>query len=328
MRTALSVIVIAMGLGLAAPSEAQVSLGIGIRGSGVSIGLNLSSYPEMVRVPGYPSYYAPQANGNYFFYDGLYWVFEDDSWYASSWYNGPWDLIERDSVPLFILRIPVRYYRKPPAFFRGWRADAPPRWDEYWGRDWSSRHGNWDQWDRSAMPPLAPLPSYQREYSGSRYPRAPEQRHSIRSDSYRYAPRESMTQQYWQREQRSTRESRPAPQASPPPLRQQLPQPQPQQQPQRQFQQERRTPTPQSEQRFEQRPVQRPEQRFEQRPVQRPEQAPQGVQPQQREQPRQQQSKGSDKSDEAPEDRKNKPSGRVQERDDKQDGDRGKGNAR
>ena len=276
MRT--SLIVFAMGLGLAVSAEAQVSLGIGIRGSGVSIGFNLSSYPEMVRVPGYPAYYAPQANGNFFFYDGLYWVFEGDNWYASSWYNGPWDLIERDSVPLFILRIPVRYYRKPPSFFRGWRAEAPPRWDEYWGRDWSSRHGNWDQWDRSAAPPLAPLPSYQREYSGSRYPRAPEQRHSIRSDSYRYAPRESMTQQYWQREQRSTRESRPSPHP--------------------QIQQQRRMPTPQPEQRTEQRPVQRPEQRTEQRP--------QAIQPQQREQPHQRQEKSRDK----------------------QDDDRGKGNSR
>jgi hypothetical protein len=57
---------------------------------GVHIGINLPVYPQLQRVPGYPVYYAPQAPGNFFFYDGLYWVFEDDGWYFSSWYNGPW----------------------------------------------------------------------------------------------------------------------------------------------------------------------------------------------------------------------------------------------
>ena len=43
-------------------------------------------------VPGYPVYYAPDIGGNYFFYDGRYWVYQDDNWYSSSWYNGPWDV--------------------------------------------------------------------------------------------------------------------------------------------------------------------------------------------------------------------------------------------
>jgi hypothetical protein len=56
----------------------------------VSIGINVPIYPRLVVVPGYPVYYAPQLDSNYFFYDGLYWVFQDDNWYQSSWYNGPW----------------------------------------------------------------------------------------------------------------------------------------------------------------------------------------------------------------------------------------------
>jgi len=194
-------IVLAMALGLAASANAQMSVGLGIRESGVSIGITFSSYPDLVRVPGYPVYYYPRANTNYFFYDGLYWVYQEDNWYASSWYNGPWDLIDPYYVPEFVLRVPVRYYRRPPVYFRGWRADAPPRWDEHWGHDWSTRRSGWDRWDRRSAPRPAPLPTYQRQYSGDRYPRAPEQQTSIRTNKYRYEPHESVTRQYWQRQQ-------------------------------------------------------------------------------------------------------------------------------
>ena len=91
---------------------AQLSVGIGL--PGVSIGINLPVYPQLVPVPGYPVYYAPQVNSNYFFYDGMYWVYQRDNWYASSWYNGPWGLVAPEVVPLFVLRVPVRYYRQPP----------------------------------------------------------------------------------------------------------------------------------------------------------------------------------------------------------------------
>ena len=181
-------------------AHAEVSVGIGISVPGVSIGINLPAYPRLVRVPGYPVYYDPRVNLNYFFYDGLYWVFQGDNWYASSWYNGPWDLVERDYVPLYVLRVPVRYYRKPPPYFRGWRADAPPRWGDHWGREWEQRRSGWNQWDRRAAPPPAPLPTYQRNYSGDRYPRAVEQQHSIRTERYRYQPREAVTQQHYQRQ--------------------------------------------------------------------------------------------------------------------------------
>ncbi|MDO9219620.1 MAG: hypothetical protein Q7T90_01225, partial [Thiobacillus sp.] len=69
-------------------AHAEVSVGIGISVPGVNIGINLPAYPRLVRVPGYPVYYDPRVNLNYFFYDGLYWVFQGDNWYASSWYNG------------------------------------------------------------------------------------------------------------------------------------------------------------------------------------------------------------------------------------------------
>jgi hypothetical protein len=174
---------------------AQVSVEIGL--PGVSIGINQPVYPDLVPVPGYPVYYAPQVNSNYFFYDGMYWVYQQDNWYASSWYNGPWGLVASEDVPLFILRVPVRYYRQPPAYFGGWASDAPPRWGEHWGNEWEKRRSGWDNWNRSAVPAPAPLPIYQRQYSGNRYPRA-EQQQVLQSQNYRYQPKDAVVQQRYQ----------------------------------------------------------------------------------------------------------------------------------
>jgi hypothetical protein len=181
------------------PARADVSVGVGISVPGVSIGINLPAYPRLVRVPGYPVYYDPRVNVNLFFYDGLYWVFHGDNWYASSWYNGPWDVVDPYDVPLYVLRVPVRYYRHPPPYFHGWRADAPPRWGDHWGRDWEQRRSGWDKWNRHSAPRPAPLPTYQRHYSGDRYPREPERQQTIRTERYRYQPREPVTQQHYQR---------------------------------------------------------------------------------------------------------------------------------
>ena len=141
----------------------------------VSIGINLGGYPTLDLIPGYPVYYAPGVNSNYFFYDGLYWVFDGERWWVSSWYNGPWTLVDPFDVPVYLLRIPVRYYRHAPRYFSGWSYDAPPRWGEHWGRSWESRRHGWDQWNRGSAPAPAPLPTYQRQYSGASYPQAAQQ---------------------------------------------------------------------------------------------------------------------------------------------------------
>src|SRR4029077_4348197 len=159
MRSAVAVA--CMLFGTCAPAGAQVRIGI-----------NLGAYPDLVAVQGYPVYYAPRLDSNFFFYDGLYWVYAQDSWYASSWYDGPWEMVAPESVPLFVLRVPVGYYRQPPGYFGGWSPEAPPRWGEHWGRNWEQRRSGWDRWDHASAPAPAPLPTYQREYSGERYPRA------------------------------------------------------------------------------------------------------------------------------------------------------------
>ena len=199
-------IVLSMLFCSATYAEAQVSIGIGL--PNLSIGINLPVFPELTPVPGYPVYYAPQVNGNYFFYDGMYWVYQDDNWYASTWYNGPWGFVEPYAVPLYVLRIPVRYYRQPPVYFRGWQSNAPPRWGQHWGRDWEQRRGGWDRWNRSSVPARAPRPTYQRQYTGDRYPQRVEQQHTLRSRSYKYQPRDTAVRQHIQQQ---TRQAAPAP---------------------------------------------------------------------------------------------------------------------
>ena len=174
-------------------ASAQVSIGIGL--PNVSIGINLPLYPTLVPVPGYPVYYAPQVDANYFFYDGMYWVFYNDYWYASSWYNGPWAIVQPEYVPLFILRIPVHYYRRPPMYFHGWRSNAPPHWGEHWGPGWEQHRRGWDRWNRHYVPARAPLPAYQRRYSGDRYPHV-QQQQTLRSRNYRYQPHDAIVRQH------------------------------------------------------------------------------------------------------------------------------------
>lgn len=174
---------------------AQVSVGISL--PSVSIGINVPAYPQLVRVPGYPVYYAPRLRSNFFFYEGMYWVYQDDDWYASSWYNGPWGRVSREAVPLFVLRVPVRYYPNPPSYFRVWRRDAPPRWGERWGHDWEQHRSGWDRWDRRSVPAPAPLPIYQRNYPGHRYPSA-EQQGELHARNYRYQPHEPVVKQHYQ----------------------------------------------------------------------------------------------------------------------------------
>ncbi len=170
-------------------AAAQVNIGI-------NIGVNVPAYPQLVAVPGYPVYYAPRLNANYFFYDGLYWVFTEDNWYASSWYNGPWRVVAPASVPYYVLQVPVRYYRVPPPYFRGWERSAPPHWGERFGPQWEQQHRGWERREAHNAPPPAPLPTYQRQYSGNRYPHAEQQR-QIEARSYRYEPQSGPAREHF-----------------------------------------------------------------------------------------------------------------------------------
>lgn len=159
---------------ITAPLMAEVRVDMGAPGG--SIGFDLRAYPELSPIPDHPVYYAPHIDANLFYFGGRYWAFSHDGWYSSTWYNGPWEALSDDDIPLFVLRVPVRYYRHTPVYFRGWLEDAPPRWADHFGPAWADRHRDWEQWDRALVPRLAPLPDYQRDYGRARYPPRDEQR--------------------------------------------------------------------------------------------------------------------------------------------------------
>lgn len=185
MRKLLTILTLAASASL--PAAAAVN---------VNIGIHIPAYPDLQPVPGYPVYYAPGLRANYFFYDGYYWVYLPDGWYVSPWYDGPWRRVGMDRVPLYVLRVPVRYYGYRPVSFRRWGMDAPPRWDVVWGPSWARRHHDWNHWDRRVVPPPAPLPSYQQRYPRSSYPND-AQRRELHQQHYNYAPRETHEPHQW-----------------------------------------------------------------------------------------------------------------------------------
>jgi hypothetical protein len=157
----------------------------------LSAGDSRNDYPQFVPVPGYPVNYAPWVDLNFFVHDGLYWVYQKDTWYSSTRYDGPWAVVDPLYVPDYVLQVPVRYYRQPPAYFRSWQLDRAPRWDDHWGRDWAQRRPNWNQPLRSATS-VAP-PDYQRQNPGTGYVRA-NQEQILHDRSFRFRPQPQLPQ--------------------------------------------------------------------------------------------------------------------------------------
>lgn len=181
------------------------------------IDVDVPEYPQMVPVPDSPVYYAPNVDSNYFFYDGMYWDYYNDGWYSSPWYNGPWSIVDPIYVPTYVLWVPIRYYRRPPHYFHGWRNDRPPRWGERWGRDWQARHNHIFRGPQRPGYARAPLPDYQRSYNRSNYPRATQQQSTLHSQHYGYRPQEHVVrEQYERRGMRVAGAQREAPQRSEP----------------------------------------------------------------------------------------------------------------
>lgn len=221
LRTA-SIAVLAALAALAAPASAQISIGIGLPHVGIDIGYNVQSYPNLRLVPGYPVYYVPGMDANYFYYDGMFWIFQGDYWYSSAWYNGPWQVVGPADVPDYVLRVPVGYYGRPPMFFGGWQRDAPPRWGEHWGAGWTQQRGDWDRWDHRSAPAAAPPPSYQQRFSGAHYPR-PEQQGELRRQQDHYQPHDPVVRRVMDAQQQRGAERPSPPPAGAPAQRQRSP---------------------------------------------------------------------------------------------------------
>ena len=163
------------------------------------IDVDVPEYPEMLPVPDSPVYYAPNVDSNYFFYDGLYWDYNNDRWYASPWYNGPWSYVDPIYVPTYVLWVPIHYYHRPSHRWHGWNTARPPRWSEHWGRDWQARHNEAYRNNPRGGYARAPLPEYQRSYSRANYPRVPQQQSQLHSQHYGYRPQERTVQQHYER---------------------------------------------------------------------------------------------------------------------------------
>jgi len=155
-------------LGSAGPSPAQVS---------VNIGINLPAPPPLVVVPSSPVQYAPSVEANYFFYGGEYFVFDGAHWYASSAYNGPWVVLAPEFIPMPVLQVPVRFYRRPPPEWRAWRHEAPPQWAPAWGRRWQERRH-----EGQAQPRFEPRQSRPEPRFEPRQERREERRDERRED--------------------------------------------------------------------------------------------------------------------------------------------------
>ena len=163
------------------------SLLLWLPASGAAV--EVPEYPQMISVNGSPVYYDPGSSSNYFFYDGSFWVYQADEWFTGAWFNGPWTRVAPLAVPVYLLRVPVRFFRDPPEFFREWSANDPPHWGAHWGAAWEARRRGWNRWERTSPPKPAPLPVYQREYEGSRYPAA-EMQAALQERNYEYVPQE------------------------------------------------------------------------------------------------------------------------------------------
>ncbi|HSM98882.1 MAG TPA: hypothetical protein VLS47_07680, partial [Gallionella sp.] len=68
-----------------------------------------------------------------------------------------------------------------------------------------------DRWDRNIVPAPAPLPVYQRQYSGGRYPQQINQQHQLQKQHYRYQPRDPAVRKHFleQTQQRPARQNVP-----------------------------------------------------------------------------------------------------------------------
>ena len=124
-------VVMAAVIGSTALAQAQVS---------VDIGIHLGSPPPLVAVPASPVMYAPSVNGNFFFYQGGYYLFRRGAWYMAPRHDGPWAVVAPEFVPRPLLLVPVRYYRVPPPEWKRWHAEVAPRWQPAYGRRWEERH--------------------------------------------------------------------------------------------------------------------------------------------------------------------------------------------
>ncbi|HTK69640.1 MAG TPA: hypothetical protein VL857_07520 [Candidatus Eisenbacteria bacterium] len=146
---------------LPAQSEAAVSVGVSLHVGDPYRGLSLhfSSAPRLALIPASQVYYVPSYDRDLYRYGNAWYTTQDDCWYQSSSYNGPFVQIDVSSVPRPIWNIPNRYRRSwggsQAQAYSDPGSQAPTSHDRGWNRGghqgWNGNRGQngWQQNDRN-----------------------------------------------------------------------------------------------------------------------------------------------------------------------------------
>jgi hypothetical protein len=96
-----------------ARSEAAVSVGVSFHVGDPYRGLSLhfSSAPQLALIPASQVYYVRNYDHDLYRYGRSWYYVEDNCWYQSSSYNGPFVQIAVSSVPRQVYTVPTRYRR-------------------------------------------------------------------------------------------------------------------------------------------------------------------------------------------------------------------------
>jgi len=141
-----------------ARSEAAVSVGLSFHVGDPYRGLSLhfSSAPQLALIPASQVYYARNYDRDLYRYGRSWYYVEDDCWYQSSSYNGPFVQIAVSSVPRPIYNVPARYRRArggPPSHAPAYgyrRNQGQSRDDNGWNSGGNyDRGGNQGGWQRN-----------------------------------------------------------------------------------------------------------------------------------------------------------------------------------
>lgn len=140
-----------------ARSEAAVSVGVSLHVGDPYRGLSLNfrSQPDMALIPASHVYYTRNYDRDLYRYGRSWYYVEDDCWYRSSSYNGPFVRIDVSSVPRQIYNVPTRYRRAwggPPAHAPAYGYRRNQGQTGYgWNRDGNrgQQQGGWQRNDRN-----------------------------------------------------------------------------------------------------------------------------------------------------------------------------------
>lgn len=101
----------------------------------------LPAPPFLYLIPGTYAYFVAGVDVDIFFYQGFWYRPHLGRWYRAHEYNGPWDVIVTNRVPLVLQDIPQTYRRVPPGSGRLHHDDVRNNW-----RTWE-RERHWDRQD-------------------------------------------------------------------------------------------------------------------------------------------------------------------------------------